>query len=90
VGRLRARKLIDSNFLRADFFVRLALGHDSGAQPVTQIVGQFVQLGIAVNFNGFLGGIANDIAVVAPSQVILQFSFGAVVEDTVQVVCQFL
>ena len=36
-----------------------------------KVFGEFVQLGIAVDFNGFFGGIADYIAVVAPSQVLV-------------------
>ena len=55
-----------------------------------QVFGKFVQLGIAIDLDGLLGCVANDVAVVAPSQVLFQFSFGAGVDDAIQVIRQFV
>src|SRR5450755_158753 len=75
-----------SGFSRAGLLVGLALGHDGGAETVAQVVGKLVKLGVAVNLDGLLGSVANHVAVVAPSQMVFQFGFGAVVQDAVQVV----
>jgi hypothetical protein len=64
----------------------LALGHDGGTKAGSEVVGKFVKLGAAVNLNGSLGCIANDVAVVAPKQVLVQFFLGAIVDHTVEVV----
>ena len=56
--------------LRAALFVLLALRHDRGAEAATEIVGKFVELGVAVDFNGFLGSVADNVAVVAPGKMI--------------------
>ena len=79
-----------SDFLRAGFLVSLAFGHNGAAKAVTQIVGKFVELGVAVDLDGLLGGVADNVAVMAPSQMVFQFSFGAVVKDPIQVIRQFL
>jgi hypothetical protein len=36
-----------------------------------EVFWKFVELGIAVDFNGLLGGIANNVAVVAPSKMLV-------------------
>jgi len=68
----------------------LALRHDGGAEAGPQVFGQFVELGVAVDLNRFLGCVANHIAVVAPGEMVFQFALGLLVEDTVQVICQLL
>jgi len=54
----------------------VALRHDCRAQPDAQIVRQFVKMGVAVNFDGPLGGVADDVAVVAPLKMIFQLRPG--------------
>jgi hypothetical protein len=75
-----------SGLSRAGFLVGFALGDNGRTETIAQIVGEFVKLGIAVNLDGLLGGVANHVAVVAPSEMVFQFSLGAVVQDAVQVV----
>jgi hypothetical protein len=84
-GQRDARAHI-SDFLGASFLVGLTFGHNGATKAVAQIIGKFVELGVAVNLDGFLGGVADHVAVMAPSQMVFQFSFGAVVEDPIQVV----
>jgi hypothetical protein len=76
--------------LRAAPFLLLAFGHDGGAEAAAEIVGQFVKLGVAVDFDGLLGGVADDIAVVAPGKVVLKLDFSFFVEDAVQVIGQLV
>jgi hypothetical protein len=64
-------------------FVLLAFGHDGGTQPRAEIVGKFVKLGVAVNLNGLLRGIADHVTVVAPGKMVLQLDFCRFVEDAV-------
>jgi hypothetical protein len=66
--------------------VRLATAGDSGSQLRFQVFRQLVKLGIAVNFNSLLGGIANHIAVVAPGEVLVKFCLRSGVEHAVEVV----
>jgi hypothetical protein len=63
--------------------VLLALRHDGRAKAGAKIVWKFVELGIAVNFDGLLGGIADYIAVVAPSQMIFELGLSPIVEGPV-------
>src|SRR6266576_1410236 len=53
--------------------VLLALAHNGGTKSPTKVVGELVQLGVAIDLNGLFGGVAHHIAVVAPSQVVFQF-----------------
>jgi len=70
--------------------VLLALGHDGRAQSRAKVFGQFVELGIALDLDGFLRGVANHIAVVAPGKVVLQFDLCRFVEDAVQIIGQLV
>jgi hypothetical protein len=72
-----------SHFLRSSLLLSLALGDYGGAEASAEVVGELVKLGVAIDLNSFLGGIADNVAVVAPSQVILEFRLGAVIEDIV-------
>src|SRR5579863_781369 len=76
--------------LRAALFLLLALGHDGRAEAPTQVFRQFVELGVAVDLDGLLGRIADNVAVVAPGKMVLQFDLGFLVEDAVQVIGQLV
>src|ERR1700757_4976173 len=71
-------------------FPLLAFRHDRGAKSCSQIVGKFVKLGVAINLNSLLGGIAYYVAVVAPSQVVFEFGLGPIIEGAVQIIRQLL
>ena len=64
----------------------LAFVYDGGTKAAAEIIGQFVEVGVAVDFNGALSGVANDVAVVAPLQVFLEFSLGVSVHGVVEVI----
>jgi hypothetical protein len=66
----------------------MALGDYSGTESGSKVFRKFVQLGVAVDLNGLLGGIAYHVAVVAPSEMIFQFNLGALVNHTIQVISQ--
>jgi hypothetical protein len=51
-----------------------------------EVFWQFVELGIAVDFDSLLGGVADHIAVVAPSQVLVKFGLCAGVDHAIQVI----
>jgi hypothetical protein len=71
---------------RAGFFSRLALGHNGRPEPGSQVFREFVKLGIAIDFDGLLGGISDHVAVVAPSQMFFKLGFGARVNYAVQII----
>ena len=68
----------------------LALGHDSGSKAGSKVFGKLVKLGIAINLDGLLGGVADYIAIVTPGKMVLQLDFGLFVEYAIQVVRQLL
>ena len=74
--------------MRAALFMLQALRHDRGTQAAAEVFGQFVELRVAVNLDGFLRGIANNVAVVAPGEMIFQLDLCFFVEDAVQVAGQ--
>ena len=84
--QLTGEKNLQSSLLGTGFLAALALGNDGGFKSGSKVIGKGIKLGIAVNFDGFLGGVAYHVAVVAPSQMVFQFRFCAVVNDAVQVI----
>jgi hypothetical protein len=66
--------------------VALALGDDGRLNSGPEFVGKFVKVGVAINLDGALGGIANDVAVVAPLQMFLELCLGCRVHGVVEVI----
>lgn len=64
----------------------LALGHDGRANAATQVIGQFVKVGVPINLDGHLGCVANDVAVMAPLKVVFQLRPCLGVHRVVQVI----
>ena len=64
----------------------LTLCHDGGPQPAAQIVREVIQVGIAIDLDRHLGGVADDIAVMAPLEVIFQLRPCLGVHRVVQVI----
>jgi len=67
-----------------------ALAEDCGTEAGAKAFRQFVELGITVNLDCHLRGIANDVAVTAPGKVLLELCAGGGIDDAVEVVCQLL
>jgi hypothetical protein len=85
------RMIRDANFVieflrRSLLLFAMALFDDGTAQAGAKIFRQFVQLGVAINFDGLFGGIANHIAVVAPGEMVFEFGLCAGVDDAIQVI----
>jgi hypothetical protein len=64
----------------------LALRHDRGTETSPEIVRKFVKFGVPINLNGPLGGVANDVAVMAPLKMIFKLGFCPGVHCLVEVV----
>lgn len=62
------------------------LGHDGRTKFRSENVGQLVKLRVAINLDSLAGGIAYDVAVMAPRQMIIQFGLRLGVEHAVEVV----
>ena len=84
------RKRQSSDVLRAALLAGMTLGNDGGTKAGAKVFRKFVELGIAINLDGLLGGIADHVAVVAPGQMIFQFSFCARINRTIKVVGQLI
>ena len=61
-------------------------GHNGRLKPFPEIVGQLVEFRVAVDLDGFAGCVADDVTIVAPRQVILEFGLGTVIERAVEIV----
>jgi hypothetical protein len=64
----------------------LALRHDGRAETGPEIIRQFVEFRVPINLNGPLGGVANDVAVMAPLKVIFKLGLCPCVHCLVEVV----
>jgi hypothetical protein len=64
----------------------LALRHDCGTKTGPEVVRKFVEFGVPINLNGPLGGVANDVAVMAPLKMIFKLGLCPGVHCLVEVV----
>jgi len=80
------RRLEFLDLLRPRFLVRCALAHDRGLKASAEIVGQLVKLLVAIDLDGLASRVADHVAVVTPSQMILELGFGFRVDDAVEVI----
>ena len=71
-------------------FLSLAFRHDGGAEAISEVFREFVELGVSVDLNRLFSCVANDVAVMAPSEMIFEFRFRALVHHAVQIVGQLL
>ena len=69
-------------------FAIAALIHDGLVEAVSKVFWQLVKLVIAVNLDGFLGGIHHYVAFVAPMEVFIQFDPQVIADLAVQVIGQ--
>src|ERR1017187_7382299 len=63
-----------------------AFADDGCTQASAEVVRQLVEMGFPVDLDGHLGGVANDVAVVAPLKMVFQFGLGLGVHRLVEVV----
>jgi hypothetical protein len=78
-------------WLCGGFLSRLAvaaLGHNGIVEAASEAFWELIKLVIAVNFDGFLGGIHHHMAFVAPMEMLIQFHSQVVCDLTVQVIGQ--
>src|SRR5215469_5820664 len=74
---------------RAGLAPLLAFGCDRRPEAGLKVFREFIKLGVAVDFDGLLRGVTDNVTVVAPSQVLFQFGLCTGVHGAVQVVSQF-
>jgi hypothetical protein len=85
-GALRCAKLCAPLGFVGFVLVTLALRHDRGAETSPEIFRQFVKLGAAIDLNGAFRRVANDVAVVTPQKVLVEFLLGTFVDHAVEVI----
>ena len=74
------------NLLGPSLLMRRALAHDGCLQPSSKIVGQLVEFLVAIDLNSLFRRIADHIAVVAPSKMILELGFRLRIDHAIKVV----
>jgi hypothetical protein len=67
-----------------------AFSHNGLVEPISEVFRKLVNLVIAVNFDGFFGGIHHDMAFVAPMQMLVQFNSQVFGDPAVQIIGQLL
>jgi hypothetical protein len=67
-----------------------ALVHDGFVKPGTEGIRQFINLVVAVDLNGLLGGIEDHMALAAPMQVLIELGLKAFSYLAVQILGQLL
>src|ERR1022692_1532654 len=67
-----------------------ALGYDGSAQPRSEVIGKFVQVGVAVDLDGHFGCIADHVTIVAPLKMVFQFGSCLSVHRVVKVIGELL
>jgi hypothetical protein len=65
-----------------------AFCHNGLVEPVSEVIGKLVQLIIAVNFDGFLGGIHYHVAFVAPMEMLIQLDSKVLADLPIEVIGQ--
>jgi hypothetical protein len=65
-----------------------ALVHDGLVEAVAEGFGEFVNLVIAVDLDGFLGGVHDHVASVAPVEMLVQFGLQVGIDVAVQIIRQ--
>jgi hypothetical protein len=71
-------------------FAAAALGHNRIVEAASEAFWQFVKFIISVNFDGFLGGIHDHVAFVAPMKVFVQLDFQVLADLAVKIIGQLL
>jgi hypothetical protein len=66
--------------------VALAFADDGCPQLGAQVVWKFVEMGLPVNLDGHLRGVANHVAVMAPLKMVFQFGFGLGIHRPIEVI----
>jgi hypothetical protein len=71
-------------------FAAAALCHNGIVEAASETFWQFVKFVISVNFDGFLGGIHDHVAFVAPMQMFIQLDFQVLADLAVKIIGQLL
>lgn len=63
-----------------------ALVHNGRLEASTKIVGQLIELLVAIDLDGLAGRVADHVAVVAPGEMFIELGFGLRIDYAVEVV----
>ena len=66
--------------------VALAFADDGGSQLGAEIIRKFVEMGLPVNLDGHLRGVADHVAVMAPLKMVFQFGFRLGIHRPIEVI----
>ena len=75
-----------SNLLWPLLLMPGALVHNGRLEASTKIVGQLIELLVAVDLDGLAGRVADHVAVVAPGEMFIELGFGLRIDYAVEVV----
>jgi len=67
-----------------------AFGHNGIMEAASKALWKLIKLIIAVNFDGFLGGIHHHVAFLAPMEVLVQLDFQVLANLAVKIIGQLL
>jgi hypothetical protein len=73
-----------------DVFATFALGHDGLMEATTESFGELEDLIITVDLDGFLGGIHDHVAFMAPMKVFVEFFSQAGANISIKIFGQFV
>jgi len=79
--------------LAGSFFSGLAaaaLGHNGIVEAASEALWKLIKLIIAVNLDGFLGGIHDHVAFFAPMEVLVQLDFQVLADLAIKIIGQLL
>jgi hypothetical protein len=79
--------------LGGGLFPRLAMAafrHNGVMKAASEAFRKLIKLIIAVDFDGFLGGVHHDVALVAPMEMLIQLDFEVLADLAVKIIGQLL
>src|SRR4051812_10629001 len=68
----------------------LALGEDGGVQPGAKVVGKCIDLVVLIDLDGLLGGVTDDVAVMAPDEMFFELRLELHIHRSVEEIVQLL
>src|SRR5437868_1181509 len=68
--------------------VLFAFANDGGSEACAQIVRKFDDFVVAVDLDGALGGVTDDVTIVAPLQMLFELRLGTGINDPVEIIGQ--
>ena len=70
--------------------MRRTLAHNGGTKPGPKVVWQLIEFRVTVDLDSFASGVADNVAIVAPRQMVIELCLRLSVQRAVEVVGQFV